>query len=260
VHNTDGNIATGAINQFKGPLQNGAHYLIDLNGHTIKFAKDHDFVVNAGGKWRGKNPNDTGIGIEIVHKEGDTEYTRQQYPALIDLLKRLVAAYGIDPVRIVGHSDVGTRGVVTQDFTAPDADFLDGGRDNDPGQVFRWEKLEAEGLGMIPGDVPLGDTYGKLFNGTETVVLKFDDHDGSHKYGGKPRPATPGKPVRELQQDLATIGYSVHITGDFEESTVLAVKAFQRHFFSGDRRRAVDGRVDRETAQMIQNVKGASSP
>jgi hypothetical protein len=27
------------------------------------------------------------------------------------------------------------------------------GRDNDPGQVFRWERLEDYGLGMIPGIV-----------------------------------------------------------------------------------------------------------
>lgn len=138
VHNTDGSIITGTINTFTGSLANGAQYVIDLNGHVIKFVKDHDIAVHAGGSWHGKSPNDIGIGIEVVHKEGETEYSRQQYASLIDLLNRLVNAYSIDPTQITGHSDVGTRGVVTQDFTAPDATVLDGHRDNDPGQVFQW--------------------------------------------------------------------------------------------------------------------------
>jgi N-acetylmuramoyl-L-alanine amidase len=225
---------------------------------VIKFVRDHNIAAHAGGKWKGRDPNPVSIGIEIVHKEGPDEYTRQQYPALMDLLDSLIAAYPIDRTQITGHSDVGTRiPVVAASLGKPvDLDLLDGDRDNDPGQVFWWERLEQRGLGMIPQNVVLGDAYGKLFNGPDLIVLKAGDNDAGHKFGGNVLPGTPGTPIRELQQDLTDIGYSLHVNGVFDQYTLLAVKAFQRHFFSGSRKRDADGIVDNLDAQMIKNVKG----
>lgn len=235
------------------------HYLMDLNGHVIKFMKDHTKVNHAGGKWKGTSPNEVSIGIEIVHKEaGVHEYTDEQYSSLVEFLDRLIGTYPFDRTQITGHSDVGTHILAAAGSPAlVDLDLLDGHRDQDPGQVFRWENLEQHNWGMIPQDVPLGDAYGNLFNLAEPIVLQLNDSDVDHRFGAKKRPHISGTPVTDLQNDLAQIGYSLHVNGRYDKYTKLAVAAFQRHFFSGSRRRTADGRVDKETAQMIKNVTGA---
>jgi N-acetylmuramoyl-L-alanine amidase len=264
IHNTGADRVPEAtigpdINTF---LSGGSeiHYLMDLNGHVIKFMKDHVIANHAGGKWKGLNSNAISIGIEIVHKEaGEHEYTRDQYLALPSFLERVQSAYGFDRTQLTGHSDVGTRipVVAASEGKPVDLDLLDSHRDQDPGQIFQWEYLEQRGWGMIPGKLPLGDdAYGKLFAGAADFALQRGDKDATHRFGGKNLPGTPGTPIKELQQDLADIGYSLKaVNGHFNDYTELAVKAFQRHFFSGSRRRAADGRVDTETAQMIKNVR-----
>ncbi|SRR6266478_419639 len=269
IHNTgaddqaEASIGPG-INTFIGGGSE-IHYLMDFNGHVIKFMKDHTKVNHAGGKWKGNDPNDNSIGIEIVHKEaGVHEYTDDQYSSLVEFLDRLIGAYPFDRTQITGHSDVGTHILATtktrqNPLGVPahvDRDLLDGHRDQDPGQVFRWENLEQHNWGMIPRDVALGDAYGKLFTLTEDVVLQSGDNDAHHKFGAKIRARTPGTPITDLQNDLAQIGYSLHVNGVYDKYTELAVVAFQRHFFSGSRRRKDGGRVDKETAQMIKNVIG----
>jgi N-acetyl-anhydromuramyl-L-alanine amidase AmpD len=259
----------------KAPEYHEIHYLMDLNGHVIKFMRDSTVSFQAGGKWKGKSSNDISIGIEVVHKEEKThnippvlEYTDDQYAVLLEFLERLSSAYWFDRSQIAGHSDVGTR------IWPPPIDYelLDGSRDQDPGQIFRWEKLEADGWGMIPQDLPLGDAYGGLFNLADAVVLRLDESDPppaapnkpapAPHYGGKNRPGVAGTVIRDLQKDLAQIGYSLHVNGQYDKYTHFAVAAFQRHFFSGSRRRKAveNGLVDKGTAQMIKNVIAAQTP
>jgi len=274
IHNTGADSVAVAtigpdINTFLPPGKAEIHYLMDLNGHVIKFMRDRTTAWHADGKWKGLSTNDISIGIEVVHKEkGDHEYTDDQYEALLDFIDRLFKAYPIDKTQITGHSDVGTRipDVAARQGKATDLDLLDGDRDQDPGQIFRWEKLEEKGWGMIPQSVTLGAAYGDLFSSAEKVVLATNDHDAiaahpPHKaqpghFGGKDRPDTPGNPIFEVQSDLAQIGYSVKANGTYDQYTERAVAAFQRHFFSGTRRRKADGKVDKETAQMLKNVIG----
>ena len=320
IHNTGADSVSEAfigpdINQFivdstltipvENPARGQIHYLMDLNGHVIKFMKDTEVAWHAGGKWRGHLTNDMSIGIEVVHKEEKDdnhpplhldrdhvlEYTDDQYASLADFISRLQGAYPFDRTQIVGHSDVGT--------TYPNMDLLEASRDQDPGQVFRWEKLEEENWGMIPshGDVSLTGAYGNLFDLDANIVLREDDNDGivqpgnsaakrrhggphpAPKHGAPATPATPlpagstATPIKELQEDLVRIGYSLlstanrtaaHKVGIYDALTTKAVAAFQRHFFSGDRRRDKKaekdsyGKVDKATAQMIKNVLGGS--
>jgi N-acetylmuramoyl-L-alanine amidase len=264
VHNTGADSVAVAtigpdINTFLGG-QTEIHYLMDLNGHVIKFMKDHTKAIHAGGKWKGVSPNDVSIGIEIVHKEaGVHEYRDDQYSELLEFFDRVAGAYSIDHTQITGHSDVGTHIFAVAKVQANvDLDLLDGSRDQDPGQVFRWENLEQHGWGIVPQNVTLGDAYGKLFNGREAVVLQKGDNDAHHKFGGKTRADISGTPIKDLQTDLGQIGYSVHVNGTYDKYTDRAVAAFQRHFFSGSRRRTADGKVDKDTAQMIKNVVGSS--
>jgi len=88
--------------------------------------------------WRGRtNLNDTSIGIEIVNEAKDENgtiifpsYNPEQILALIDLLLNILNRYpDIDPVNVVGHSDI-----------AP-------GRKSDPGAAFPWHQLYKSGIG-----------------------------------------------------------------------------------------------------------------
>jgi N-acetylmuramoyl-L-alanine amidase len=270
VHNTSSDSAAVAtigsdLNTFISAPEPGnysdIHYMIDLNGHVIKFMKDKTVAFHAGGSWKHGESNQISIGIEIVHKEsGVHEYTPDQYSALLDLIARLHVTYPFDPTQITGHSDVGTQA------HPQDRDLLNGNRDNDPGEVFRWENLELQRWGMIPRDVPLGDAYSKFFTASDDVMLQEGDRDGqpaihADKKHKQERPPIPGTPILEVQNDLARIGYSVkNRDGHYSHYTDRAVAAFQRHFFSGNRRRSdaekarTDGKVDKATAQMIKNV------
>jgi N-acetyl-anhydromuramyl-L-alanine amidase AmpD len=257
------------INTFV-PGTSEIHYAMDFNGHIIKFMRDHDKANHAGGRWKGQDPNDVSIGIELIHKEEKPphrdrvlEYTDEQYASLNDFLTSLESAYrqfAFDRTRITGHSDVGTRihDVAVKEGLPVDRLLLDGWRDQDPGQVFRWEKLEQNNWGLIPQSASLAGAYGDLFNLAEKVVLRNDDKDSTHFFGGKHRPDTAGTPIAELQQDLTDIGYSIKsVNGEYDNYTKLAVERFQTHFFSGSRRRNhyETGQVDKDTAQMIKNVR-----
>jgi N-acetyl-anhydromuramyl-L-alanine amidase AmpD len=95
--------------------------------------------------------------------------------------------------------------------------------------------------------------------GVSVIVTRRNGHQAlfpQTKFGGKKRTDITGTPITDLQTDLAAIGYSLHVNRYYDKYMERAVAAFQRHFFSGNRRRAADGRVDQETAQVIKNVIG----
>ncbi len=319
IHNTGADSSPeafigGDINQFivdstltiavENPARGQIHYLMDFNGHVIKFMKDTEIAWHAGGKWHNQSSNDISIGMEIVHKEEKDsphqpdrnsvlEYTDDQYASLVDFLDRLHGAYPFDRTQMVGHSDVGT--------TLEHPDLLEAGRKQDPGQVFRWEKVERHGWSMIPSapDVSLAGAYGGIFDLAPAIMLQEGDNDGIVQPGnpttphhGGPQPApkhgvpapppsplpagSSATPIKELQDDLVRIGYSLlspaarlhaHKVGVYDDFTSYAVGAFQRHFFSGDRRRSAQdetntavrgdrgkGKFDKTTAQMLKNV------
>ncbi len=99
-----------------------------------------------------ENLNDRSIGIEVVNefKCNGTEMPLEEidlaavdcdFPAcsdeqislLIALLKNILARYpGIDPIDVVGHSDIAIM------------------RKSDPGPLFPWQRLYEEGIGAWP--------------------------------------------------------------------------------------------------------------
>jgi serine/threonine protein kinase len=61
--------------------------------------------------------------------------------------------------------------------------------------------------------------------------LRRGDNHKHHRFGGATVASVTGTPVKELQTDLAAIGYSVgNPDGDFGERTHHAVIALQQHF------------------------------
>lgn len=251
VHHTGGPVVGPAINTFlDAGEQTSAHYVINRDGQVIKMVQDSRRAHHAGeAHWAGASDiNSISIGIEIVNATGS--YPAAQYAALLDLIAALRAAHPtIVDWNIVGHSDVATtHGRL-------------GRKSSDPGLQFEWSRLEARGFGMLQMVGPFPNTiYASFFATFPSMSLQKGDNDSKRIFGGKKRAATfTGDPVRELQDDLTTIGYHLGTPdGDFGDKTRAAVQMFQEHFFAGARgHKAPDGRVDWDTAVWIKSVVGA---
>lgn len=250
VHHTATATAWAALGTF---LLGGtsAHYVVDREGLIVKMVQDSRRAHHAGvARWRGSAAvNSSSIGIEIVHRREDGNYTDAQYQSVIGLLNRLTAAHATIEIRnIVGHSDVATN-----------ASGRLGRKSSDPGSVFHWQRLEDHVLGLIPGVIQAvpANVYGGFFQQVPNGSFRRGDNDAADIFGGNHRPAVVGDPVQEIQNDLVTIGYSVGSAGpdgDFGQGTHWAVQMFQEHFFAGGRGGAPSGRVDRATAVMIKRV------
>ncbi len=95
-------------------------------------------------------------------------------------------------------------------------------RKQDPGEHFPWAQLAKAGIGVWPEDI--------------------DD-----------APAPGGGDIRQIQTDLAAIGYGLAATGVIDQATTAAVTAFQRRWVQD----AVTGKADPMTRSMIGLVKAA---
>ena len=103
-------------------LEVSAHVLIDRPGNVTQFVSFAERAWHAGvSSFHGRdNCNDFSIGIELEGTD-HAAYTEQQYGALVELTRSLMAAYpALTRDRIVGHGDI-----------AP-------GRKTDPGPAFDW--------------------------------------------------------------------------------------------------------------------------
>jgi N-acetylmuramoyl-L-alanine amidase len=112
-----------------------SHYLIDEDGTAYALVPEERRAWHAGVSfWRGRdNLNDGAIGIELVnpgHEWGYRVFPPRQMQALIELCEDILARHEIPPANIVGHSDI-----------APN-------RKQDPGELFDWRALAAEGIGL----------------------------------------------------------------------------------------------------------------
>ncbi|WP_010598185.1 N-acetylmuramoyl-L-alanine amidase [Rickettsiella massiliensis] len=183
-----------------------AHYLIpetDIDGQRkiFQLVKENERAWHAGvSSWgKRKNINDTSIGIEIVnlgYKEEEGKrtwypFSDYQIQTVMKLAKDIVRRYDIQPVNIIGHSDI-----------AP-------GRKVDPGPLFPWKKLYDNGIGAWFNEQALEikeqeeidiqrlqrnlKTYGytievtgTLDQQTRTTLQAFQMHFNPSNYSGEP--------------------------------------------------------------------------
>jgi N-acetylmuramoyl-L-alanine amidase len=141
LHTTEADLATSLKLLTDSRYEVSAHYLISDDDKPViyRLVAEERRAWHAGAStWRGHSMlNAASIGIEIVHPgfrvrpDGTREYlpfAPAQIDALIPLVKDIVKRHGIQPERIVGHSDVAPR------------------RKQDPGPAFPWKRLADEGL------------------------------------------------------------------------------------------------------------------
>ena len=182
-----------------------SHYLVEEDGRIFQLVQEKHRAWHAGiASWRGKRDvNARSIGIEIVnpgHEFGYREFPKAQMESVIALSKEILARHEIPARNVIGHSDVAFR------------------RKQDPGELFDWEGLAREEIGLWP------------------IAPHIHEGFPSHQEGDG------GEAVRQMQEELVLYGYDMPVEGLFGPITTMAVVAFQRHF----RPTRVDGIWDAE--------------
>jgi len=106
------------------------HYLISRKGIIFNLLSPNLKAWHAGeSEWKNlKSLNDYSIGIELEnkgHDHGYTPFTKEQYASLNKLISSLTFRYSLNPVNILGHSDISPN------------------RKKDPGEFFEWEQIKS---------------------------------------------------------------------------------------------------------------------
>jgi N-acetylmuramoyl-L-alanine amidase len=112
-----------------------AHYFITESGEICQLVEEDRRAWHAGvSHWAGRdNINDVSIGIELVnkgHEWGYSSFPEAQINALIWLAKDIMWRHEVTAQAVVGHSDIAPL------------------RKQDPGELFPWEVLAKENIGL----------------------------------------------------------------------------------------------------------------
>jgi N-acetylmuramoyl-L-alanine amidase len=123
-----------------------AHYMVDEDGTAYRYVDESKRAWHAGvSYWDGiENLNAHSIGIEIVnpgHANGYRPFPAAQMKMVAELCKEIMARHNIPADHVLAHSDI-----------APS-------RKKDPGELFDWSGLAAQGVGVWP--VPLKEDFEK---------------------------------------------------------------------------------------------------
>jgi len=118
------------------------HYGIDVDGRIIQMVAEQKRAWHAGESiWAGETDiNSASIGIEIHnpgHELGYPDFPEIQMQAVEKLSRDIIARHGIEPERVLAHSDV-----------AP-------ARKKDPGERFPWARLGLAGIGHWVAPAPV---------------------------------------------------------------------------------------------------------
>jgi N-acetylmuramoyl-L-alanine amidase len=180
LHYTGMASGQGALDRLCDPdAKVSAHYTIDEDGTIYAHVAEDRRAWHAGlSHWAGVDDvNARSIGIELVnpgHEYGYRAFPDAQITALIALSRDILARHAIAPSRVLAHSDV-----------AP-------ARKEDPGELFPWQKLADEGIGLWPqaSQSDIGTDaltrYGYDPNALlDKVIIAFQRHFRPAKLDGK---------------------------------------------------------------------------
>lgn len=216
LHYTEGDFDEAYSTLTQGNVS--SHYLVDREPPTIfRLVPEERRAWHAGlSSWQGHTAlNAASIGIEIVNrgyladKTGPyAPYPDAQIDRVIELVRDIARRHAVRPDRIIGHSDI-----------APS-------RKVDPGPMFPWARLAAEGL--IPWPDP---------RQVEARRSRFDAGD-----------ALPE--VAWFQSRLALHGFQVPQHGRLDGPTRDALVAFQMKY----RPARYDGEPDVDSAALLDVV------
>ncbi len=187
-----------------------AHYIVLEDGRIVQCVPEAKRAWHAGlAFWAGETDiNSCSIGIEIINRGHDWGYP--DYP-----LRQIAAVIALCRGIMLRHSLPSYR-VLGHSDVAPS-------RKQDPGEKFPWQSLAHSGVGVWvpPAPIKAGETM-KLGSTSDAVLA--------------------------LQEGLASYGYGITASGDYDTATMAVVTAFQRHF----RPARVDGIADHSTLTTLQ--------
>ena len=191
-----------------------AHYVVEENGTCLQLVHETYRAWHAGkSNWAGNEDiNSCSIGIELCnpgHDWGYRKFPEQQMKTLISLCRDIITRNSIPSHLVLGHSDIAPH------------------RKMDPGELFDWQRLSRERIGVWPNKFILSDKE----IGPDTTQLVASD-------------------IRRIQEKLDNFGYKIKITGEHDHETVAVAKAFQRHF----RKNKIDGKLDKEVETILDNL------
>lgn len=138
IHYTGKLSAGEALDWFCDPAHEvSVHYLIDEDGTVYQLVDEANRAWHAGFSfWRGQRAvNCRSIGIALYnpgYEHGYRPFPPSQMSSLAELSRGILARHPIPARNVVGHSDV-----------APS-------RHHNPGHLFDWRGLAAEGVGLWP--------------------------------------------------------------------------------------------------------------
>lgn len=193
-----------------------SHYLISEQPTIYRLVEDDRRAWHAGeSSWQGRTwLNASSIGIEIVHP-GYTDtpegrvwhpWPTEQIDALIPLLQDLLKRHGLSPDRVLGHSDVAPQ------------------RKVDPGPLFPWQRLAAEGVSIWPDARQVAQRRSELADQTP--------------------------PLAWFEEALGNFGYSLEAKPGQTNAIRNVIAAFQMRF----RPSLFDGEPDAETAAILATL------
>lgn len=189
---------------------NSSHWLVPANGKTIyKIVSEDRRAQHAGTSlWKNrKNVNVISIGIEIVNlgfkcknnrKFCDQEsiewigFPDEQQKLIISLAKDIQDRYNIDPLCIVGHSDIAVD------------------RKLDPGPLFPWKRMAENDIGAWATDEEIQLQIEKIKQTIGTNISPFLLQIRLYEFGYDIRNEKISN--KKVQSELIKYEYNIHKT------------------------------------------------
>jgi N-acetylmuramoyl-L-alanine amidase len=207
LHYTGMKTGAEALKRLCDPLAKvSAHYVIGEDGRVYHLVDEDKRAWHAGKSfWRGeRDMNSASIGIELVnpgHMNGYRPFPLAQISALRELVQDILKRRGLPPAStLLGHAEIAPM------------------RKEDPGELFPWRDLAAEGLGLWPAPA-------------EADYAPCDD--------------------AEAQNLLRAIGYDCPDSGAYDRAMRAALLAFQRRYEPDN----LTGTPERETIARLRALK-----
>jgi N-acetylmuramoyl-L-alanine amidase len=175
-----------------------SHYVVEEDGTVWSLVDENRRAWHAGVScWRGaRDINGRSIGIEIVnpgHEWGYRAFPMRQMQAVADLARSILQRHPIPARNVVGHSDIAPL------------------RKQDPGELFDWRWLAAQGIGLWPDRPRAAAAVDQA-----TMLLG--------RYGYDVGPENLAAVIEAFQRHFRPSA----ITGQFDEETLQVLAALYR--------------------------------
>ncbi|MGJ0507873.1 MAG: N-acetylmuramoyl-L-alanine amidase [Methylocystis sp.] len=211
LHYTGMPTSQGALELLCSPIHEvSAHYVVEDDGRVLQLVPEERRAWHAGQSYWAGEIDLNSASIGI----------EIVHPGHID--PRPYPQPQIDAVIALARDVCQRRGIAPERVLAH-SDIAPR-RKTDPGEFFPWTTLARAGIGVCVETAPVGG-----------AAMERD---------------MSGEAVARLQRRLNRFGYKLIETGIYDEDTVTAVAAFQRHY----RPQCVDGRADASTVEALTRL------